>query len=910
MKQENKIRKDLLKKFKIRTMNSDAFEVKDEPSTEIPVPSQSTAPPPPPPVMSPESDTDKSGIKTHRAKRAIERIELERKIKEKMKELEEIEKKEEEKEISIEEPEEPKIDKEEQERKRKMEEEKQKEIEEMNKEQELQEKARQERIKKEKEAIIIEEEKKELNKEIQRISSQKSPIEKELEELSKNKKEIDKNINNISEREEEIEREQENIEKREREAGEVVNKKEVERKRWEIEEKRRKIEKERWDWEEESNKIEDQIRETKLKEQKLFSKEKEIRERIDEITKRQEEIKSEQDKKLLERRLQNIIESKNPVEEERNILLEQERKINENINDINQREKEIEQEKRDIEKQEKEAGNHGEKKEIERRRWEIEEKRRNVEKERWEQEEELSKLKRKLNTINSDYKKILREEIEIERKLGINTTISKKIDAPEEVVETKPEEKKHSSDHEITKKQDSEPKKETPLKNTEQEKKEPEKNIKPEPQEIKEAIVKEPEQEPKIMNEKLAIQEAIRRLKREVEEKRKLDAQEKVNQQDEVQEIKKTDSENKIIAEENKPKDIYRENTNININKSFPEKALNKEAEIRKRLAEIQQKESSEREDFLRRIEKRGGEEEVSEQESIAPPTPANTRKETEEFFRPTPQKPTTFSKYFSRILAFMVTLSLLAGTLFLIYWYIFLRTPPQEMIFCKKENQEIPVQEWTEERCSPPIVEPEIPIPDSLIRLDYQIDSIKEFGISNEEEIKIYLRQVMQESEDFAKESFVRIIMKDLNNRRTVQLEEFLRSFNVKAINNFYNMLDPEFTLAFFIEEKDNEKIPSIVMVTNITADDPENFVTIMKYWQDTIENDMETFIEFFRSEEINPKEEKFWERVSYPNQDIRCLTSLNNTSDRYICYSITSNNQFVLANSPESVQKTINRL
>ena len=618
------------------------------------------------------------------------------------------------------------------------------------------------------------------------------------------------------------------------------------------------------------------VAEKKRKLEEIGRKEEELQ-KIREAERRKEEegIKLEEEKAELEKELQKLLDKKGPLELERNQFVGRENKLKENVEQILEKEAEVEREQKSIEEKERLAKTPEEKKALETQRWDIEEKRRKIERERWDWEGEINKIKEQARGVETKYQDIIEQENKLKERLKEVDRLLKKEEA---TIKT-----------EVTKKG------------------------RPEVKEVEEEGAEKPKREefvPEINQAEREEQERhreIERLMKEAGEKRKLEEAQRM-------EVRPERPEGEVAGPERvaEPERIEEELPKLGREKigaggtqpSFlAEEELRepetKKSEIKKRLAEIQTREEEERKKFLERIqeerERKG--EVVKPREVFEAPPPAEPT-EPVEIFRPLPQRPSWFGRFWTRLLAFLLVLSVLAGVSLLIYWFFFVRQPPLPPTkWCESEQRDILESEWISERCTPPpVVVPEIPIPPALI----SVDNILTFEINEPSEINIYLSQALQKTpETSAQDKITRIIIKDLQKKQVPGLEDFLTLFQAKTPEGFYQKLNKDFNLFIYAQKEGNR----LGLITKI--EDKTGLIEMLRLWEDTMETDLTKLFAFLGKDK--PAVKDYFARTEYRGASIRCQTYT--LEDFGSCYSIVGD-YFIFTSSLASMKKTIDRV
>ena len=238
-----------------------------------------------------------------------------------------------------------------------------------------------------------------------------------------------------------------------------------------------------------------------------------------------------------------------------------------------------------------------------------------------------------------------------------------------------------------------------------------------------------------------------------------------------------------------------------------------------------------------------------------------------------------------------------MAGISFFIYWFFFLRQPPPPpppivLKFCEIENQDIPEVEWAKERCVPP---PDITIPPSLIAYDF----VKDIEIAESQEIPLRLTDLLNQELELNKTYW--LVIKDTVKREVPTFENFLNVFQAKTPEGLFLKLEPAFTLFIYNQEQGKR----LGMVVKIKEEEKENFRAQVRFWEDTMENDLAQF--FALSGKTGPALKENFGRIAFRGSDIRCQTFGEN--DFGSCYAIVNNN-FIFTLSLESAKKAIEGL
>jgi len=311
-------------------------------------------------------------------------------------------------------------------------------------------------------------------------------------------------------------------------------------------------------------------------------------------------------------------------------------------------------------------------------------------------------------------------------------------------------------------------------------------------------------------------------------------------------------------------------------------------------MAELQMKEEKERLEFLRRLAEEGEKkpaERIVETRLTPPPLPP------QEIIRPVKEKPSPFAKFFTRFLAFVLIISLAGGIGFSIYWYLFIRKPPPPpptiiLKFCELENKDIPAEEWTKERCESP---PPIAIPPPLIKYDL----VSDIEISEREEIPLRLLDFLEK--DLEKNKIYWLVIKDTQKKEVPNLETFFNVFQAKTPEQFFELLNPEFTLFLYNQEQGKR----LGIVAKIKEGQQENLFIKMLLWGETMEKDLNQLFEL--AGKVAPALKESFGKTNYRGYDIRCQTFTE--KDFGSCYAIIQD-KFIFSLSLESIKKAIDNI
>ena len=157
-------------------------------------------------------------------------------------------------------------------------------------------------------------------------------------------------------------------------------------------------------------------------------------------------------------------------------------------------------------------------------------------------------------------------------------------------------------------------------------------------------------------------------------------------------------------------------------------------------------------------------------------------------------------------------------------------------------------------------------------------------------------LSQILKE--DLDDNQFTRLIIKDLEENRVLGLKELFAAFEVKTPETFYDKVDNDFTL-FIYSSRGVNRLGFITEVKEV------DLLSLLKYWENTMEKDFETFSVFLGK--TGPSLISSFREVTYKNAVFRCLSFPPENFG--ICWAITDK-YFILTFSGESMIETIDNI
>jgi len=294
----------------------------------------------------------------------------------------------------------------------------------------------------------------------------------------------------------------------------------------------------------------------------------------------------------------------------------------------------------------------------------------------------------------------------------------------------------------------------------------------------------------------------------------------------------------------------------------------------------------------LREVEAEKEREKISTLEAEATkvklmPHPKEEMPKEETILSKPPQKPSRAKKIWVRIGIIL----LLFFFLTFFYWYFGIKKSSTPEII-EKPPVEKPVEKPPEEKI---IEKPEILIPPPLISV--KEDRILE--ISENTEIPNLISPVLKE--EFEKETFIRIIVKNTKESRLANLKEILDSFGVKTPEQFYQKINPEkFTIFIYSQKKGGNRLGFVTKIQK-----KETLTDLLKSWEPTMEENFDNLLKILGKEgtAISPS----FKEKQYKGITFRYLDFLQ--PNLGICWAI-SDDYFIFNSGGESMLKTIEKL
>ena len=788
----------------------------------------------------------------------------------------------------------------------------------------------------ENEKILLIENRKYFEKELQIIPDEKKPLVAERKLLLIKIDEIKQSIEPTLRKEKQIEEEKQVIEKKEKLTTSSEDKKEVEKERWNIEEKRAEIEKQRWEQEGEIGKVEVEIREINSKFEQIIAKEKKAVEKIDNITKQLEILKLRDEKFILEKSISEPSTKGEDLKWKIKELSETKRQTEEILSDDVKKEIQIEELIKIIEKEEAEAKTREERQTIEKKRAEMEKERREIEKQRWDHEDEKKKIALLFKKSELEYKTISDKEKYLATKLkkieellqtkhteigkdgvqGLKSLEELGYKSKEKIQEEKEqkerEQKQKEQEEQEEKKQQEEQKEQKERERKDEElkieeiRKEMEQKIQKEKeeqegkeQEQREQERKEQEQEQEqekkrlsaiVSAEALAKEEALARA-----EKEKAELMEGIKKKEQEDALQKQRLEEKKIRQE-KEEQERKEKEELE-QKELEQKEL-EQKELEQKERERKEQEEHERRGQERKEqekiealksqkeeeEKKGQKEGKLEQETIERSEIMGTKSEKREDERMLllPKPLSSTEKVLIRIGITALLTLVIASIILFFYWYFCVRNSDVDFFLRPQNTEEAQVVDF--EEIMPPL---------SL----FPIETVLTLEIENLESLQQFFSGFLEQN--FEEKKFSRVLIKDLSNNTFLDIENFFNGFQINPPENFYDKIAKDFTLFVYNSGEQEIRIGFVVKI-----DDKQGFSDLMKSWEPLMEEDFEGL--FVLTGKQGPAlTPDFRDAVCCGGKTIRYQTF--SEEDLGICYSVLDD-FFVFSGSWESIEQAIN--
>jgi hypothetical protein len=351
-----------------------------------------------------------------------------------------------------------------------------------------------------------------------------------------------------------------------------------------------------------------------------------------------------------------------------------------------------------------------------------------------------------------------------------------------------------------------------------------------------------------------------------------------------VEEIKRKAFQEKVKKEKEEREEKERRETELIRKKAEKEtegaeKTRTRKEKIIEKLTETPLNEKERRENYLKFIG-------AKKKKSGKKPPSMPKIKGREVIFRPLLKiKPSTFEKIWIRVLLLVLIFSLVAATLVFGLDIFKLREGPIVIIEPEEEEKEEEKEEEEEEI--------KIVVPSSLLKTSniypVEISSLKELPSALSEIPKADIRQ----------KSFTRIIIKNLETRKTVELKEFLEEIKVETPEDFHDLLKAGFT--FFSYEP---VLLQLGFISEIKEGSEGKLKNILNGWQKEMVSDFSPFFALFGKEKL---------MVEYPFRQKNYLGETFYYTDFYqenlgMAYG-TIQNLFILTSSEDLMEKVLER-
>lgn len=630
----------------------------------------------------------------------------------------------------------------------------------------------------------------------------------------------------------------------------------------------------------------------------------------------EEKAKLREEKNRIDRDFENLIVEKRPLDVKKAALLKEVDILHKSFDIIAQREESMKERGKSIEKREAAAKTPEERRNIEKERWSVEERIRELEKRRWPWDEKLRMIKEKIEEVDSEYSGTREKEAELrkrqekikQREENIEIEIER-IDLEEKLQRVRRlKEPLDKSKAEFSEELSRAEKKLEMIIGQEKGIEEDKRLI-----EQEEEMAKDFKNRRKLEEERWEVEEKRRKIeserweaekekeKKEVQQKKIehmlkefLDQESDINKR--IEKINQTlgpekapvplkeavekpvlKKKDKVVEKpvlEEKDKGIEEAKKRIEALKRMRQASLEKPKEIKEPRIEQRRedfkKEEQKREELSKRLHP---EKEVKKHPvPLVSPVPTDTPS--------LPKKPPFMQKIWVRILIFILVLILLAGVSSFWYWYLEVRqksTPEPE----EQEPEPLPVG---------------IVIPDSLFK--NKLDSEKNLNLLSSSEVDEKLIQVIQEEQEIG--TFKRLIIIDKEEKKAFNIEEFLKSLQVRTPEDFYQKIESNFTL-FAYSQAEGIRIGFVVKVK-----DRNGLITMLNSNEANFKNDFNNF--FSLMEEIGVPISPVFKQASNvrgydgPNFRYQTLTE----EDIGICYLVLGNH-FLFTSSWQSMVEVI---
>jgi len=309
------------------------------------------------------------------------------------------------------------------------------------------------------------------------------------------------------------------------------------------------------------------------------------------------------------------------------------------------------------------------------------------------------------------------------------------------------------------------------------------------------------------------------------------------------------------------------------------EKVKSKREQIIEKLTEVPSGEEERREEFLKMLG-------MKKKPELKAKMPSPLKiKEKEVIFRPVPvAKPSNFEKIWIRTIILILVLSVLSGIL------IF----GLDILKLKEKPVPPPAGGTTTEGILPPGEKPpeELIIPLSLLQtqesITLEIPSLDKLPLFFSDFLKSGLKEKV----------FTRILIKNLEENKIVDLEDFLKTIKVTAPASFYQTLKPDFTLFIY-----SPQTLQIGFIAEIKENKKEELKNLLSSWEKEMQADFEPLFVLFGKEKLMVAH-PFIDRI-YLGENFRYTTFYQESFG--MCYGTLKDRYFIFTTSGETMLRLI---
>jgi len=214
-----------------------------------------------------------------------------------------------------------------------------------------------------------------------------------------------------------------------------------------------------------------------------------------------------------------------------------------------------------------------------------------------------------------------------------------------------------------------------------------------------------------------------------------------------------------------------------------------------------------------------------------------------------------------------------------------------------------------TLEPISPQVIEKEVRIPKAeppLLELYPEKDDVQRFAISIKEEYLMNLRRILREERGG---EIIRLIIEDqreeVRESRVATLYDFFSAFNIEYPEEFFEKISENFTLLVYTKETPS----ALGFITSFDKDDREGVEwTVMRPWEETMEEDFLGFFEFW-GEDIEVTEEDFNSEDYYGDRSRSDSIRYREGEENIGIYYSLMDDSLIFATSKEAIKEIIDR-